>query len=73
MITAFVMAIAVRGFLHIFAERLTNPYLEVLAGGAVGAILYSGLFLLTERALLRKILELVRRRKMGNAPTVPTA
>ena len=73
MITAFVMAIAVRGFLHIFAERLTNPYLEVLAGGAVGAILYSVLFLLTERALLRKILELARRRKMGNAPTVPTA
>jgi succinoglycan exporter len=51
----------------VFAERLTNPYLELLAGGAVGAFLYGILFLLTERALLRKLWGMVRRRRGGSA------
>jgi succinoglycan exporter len=67
MITSFVMAVGVRIFLHVFAERLTNPYLELLAGGAVGAFLYGILFLLTERALLRKLWGMVRRRRGGSA------
>jgi hypothetical protein len=42
MITTFVMRSGVRAFLQICAERLTNPYLTVLARGTVGAILYFG-------------------------------
>jgi len=73
MITAFVMALGVRAFLHVFAERLTNPYLEVLAGAAVGGVIYGVLFLLTERVLLRKIFQIVRRRGVAKPSGAPAA
>ncbi len=72
MITAFIMAVGVRIFLDVFSEQLTNPYLEVGVGALVGGGIYGILFLITERALLKKIFEIIRRR--GNADFVgPTA
>lgn len=72
MITSFVMGVAVRIFLHVFEAQLTNPYLQLLAGAAVGGVIYAVLFLLTERHLVRKVLDLVRRRGMRTA-TEPTS
>lgn len=68
MITALIMALAVRAFLHAFEAHLTNPYVEVLAGGAVGGLVYGVLLLLTERTLLKKILGMVKRRRAGANP-----
>jgi len=62
MITSFVMGIGVRFFLHAFQEQLTDPYLQVLAGALVGVLIYAVLFVLTEMSLVRKVLDLVRRR-----------
>ncbi len=73
MITAFVMALGVRAFLHVFAEQLTNPYLEVLAGAAVGGVIYGALFLITERVLLRKIFAIVKRRGGADTAGAPAA
>jgi succinoglycan exporter len=63
MITAFIMAIAVRYLLHVIDDSVTSPYMEVAIGGLVGGLFYAVLILLTERALLRKIIKLVKERK----------
>ena len=73
MLSALAMGIAVRLFLDFSESHLTNPYLQVLAGGLVGAVLYALLLLATERRLLRKILELARRRKITDASAVSSA
>ena len=69
MIAAFVMAVAVRYLLHLLADRVPNATLQVLIGAAVGGAIYAILILLTERALLRKILGMVKSRRMPNAAT----
>ena len=64
MIAALVMAVAVRYLLHLLAERVPNATLQVLIGAAVGGVIYAVLILLTERALLGKILGMVKSRRM---------
>lgn len=69
MIAAFVMAVAVRYLLHLLADRIPNATLQVLIGAAVGGAIYAILILLTERALLGKILGMVKSRRMPNTAT----
>lgn len=69
MIAALVMAVSVRYLLHIFAERIPSATLQVLVGAAVGGIIYAVLILLTERALLGKILGMVKSRRMRENAT----
>ncbi|CDN94059.1 lipopolysaccharide biosynthesis protein [Agrobacterium tumefaciens] len=63
MIAALVMAVSVRYLLHVLADRIPSATLQVLIGAAVGGIIYAGLILLTERALLKKILGMVKSRR----------
>jgi succinoglycan exporter len=69
MIAALVMAVAVRYLLHLLAERVPNATLQVLIGAAVGGLIYAVLILLTERALLGKILGMVKSRRMRDTTT----
>ncbi|MCJ8517472.1 succinoglycan exporter [Pseudorhizobium tarimense] len=62
MINAMVMAVCVRAAMGHFQARLDNPYLELVAGAALGGLVYGVLLLLTERTLLRKLLQLVKTR-----------
>jgi succinoglycan exporter len=63
------MAVAVRYLLHLLAERVPNATLQVLIGAAVGGLIYAVLILLTERALLGKILGMVKSRRMRDTTT----
>ncbi len=63
------MAGAVRYLLHVLAERVPNATLQVLIGAAVGGVIYAVLILLTERALLGKILGMVKSRRMQSDAT----
>jgi succinoglycan exporter len=63
------MAVAVRYLLHLLADRIPNATLQVLIGAAVGGAIYAILILLTERALLGKILGMVKSRRMPNTAT----
>jgi succinoglycan exporter len=67
MIASFVMALAVRYILHVFADSLPHAYMQVLVGAVAGGAIYGVLILLTERALLGKIMGLVRNRKAKEA------
>jgi succinoglycan exporter len=69
MIAALVMAVSVRYLLHVLAERIPSATLQVLVGAAVGGIIYAVLILLTERALLGKILGMVKSRRMRENAT----
>ncbi|MDX3927029.1 MAG: lipopolysaccharide biosynthesis protein [Shinella sp.] len=69
MFTALVMALAVRLLLDTFGHHIPHPVLQVIAGTALGGLLYAALVLLTERALLRKLWEMVRKRKPAAAAT----
>nr|CAD6405945.1 lipopolysaccharide biosynthesis protein [Rhizobium sp. Q54] len=62
MLTALVMALCVRTLLALLEGRLANPYAELLVGAFAGGLIYAVLLFLTERALLRKLVELVRAR-----------
>ncbi|ANH07716.1 lipopolysaccharide biosynthesis protein [Shinella sp. HZN7] len=67
MLTAVLMALAVRYALdHVLAPRLPAA-LQLAAGIALGGVLYGVLVLLTERPLLRKLLDLARRPKASPA------
>jgi len=63
MVTAIVMAVAVRFLLDHIRHDLPGAATQVLVGGLAGGILYALLFLLTERALLRKLLQVARDRR----------
>lgn len=67
MLTAFVMALAVRLLLNAGAELLPNPVLQILVGAAVGGVIYAGLIFLTERSLLVKIHQLVKKPRQDPA------
>lgn len=71
MIAALVMALGVRAFLHVFADSLAGAFMQVMAGAAVGAVIYGILFLVMERALLAKMIGIVRRRGSGDAVAMP--
>lgn len=63
MLIALVMAVSVRFMLDHFSGEIPNAVLQVLLGGAFGALLYTALLLLTERALITKLVSLVRARR----------
>lgn len=63
MVSALVMALCVRGLLDVLEGGLDNPYAELLVGAAAGGTIYGIFLLVTERALLRKLLELARTRR----------
>ena len=63
MVTAIVMAVAVRFLLDHIRHDLPGAATQVLVGGLAGGILYALLFLLTERTLLRKLLQVARDRR----------
>jgi succinoglycan exporter len=71
MVAAFIMALGVRSVLHLQAPFLQTPLLQVLVGGVVGGLIYSTLLLITERALLRKVIGLVRRQRATLQPDLP--
>lgn len=62
MINALIMAVCVRFAVEHLQIRLDSAALELIAGAAIGAVIYGLLLLLTERALLRKLLQLARTR-----------
>lgn len=62
MINAMIMAVCVRISLTSLQARLDNDYYELAVGAVIGAMIYGALLLLTERPLLRKLLQLVRTR-----------
>lgn len=64
MVNAIIMAVCVRISLASLQARLDNDYLELAVGAAIGALIYGALLLLTERVLLRKLLQLVRTRSV---------
>jgi succinoglycan exporter len=72
MVLSVVMAVAVRFLLdHVRMELPQAPLLnaawQVAIGAAAGAMIYGALLALTERDLLRKLLELLRQRKVRSA------
>ncbi len=66
MLLALAMALAVRYLLNTFGHALPNPVLQIFAGAAIGGTLYAVLVLLSERRLLSKILQLVKKRRGGS-------
>lgn len=62
MLTAALMAIAVRYALDHYLAPPLHPALQVGIGTVLGGVIYAVLVLLTERPLLRKLLDMVRRR-----------
>lgn len=63
MVTAMLMAVAVRFLLEAFSQYLPSAMLQIAVGGAVGAVLYGLLVFLTEKPLIEKLKELVRARR----------
>ena len=63
MLTAAIMAIVVRLLLNRYGTFVPNQILQLLAGAAIGGVLYAVFVMLTERALLAKLFEFIRRRR----------
>jgi succinoglycan exporter len=63
MITALIMAVAVRFLLDHIRDDLPSAVLQVVVCGLAGGVIYTVLVLLTERELLRKLLQLLRERR----------
>jgi succinoglycan exporter len=71
MITALIMALIVRFMLDHLKAELPSAVLQVVVGSVAGGIIYVVLVLLTEGALVRKLLQLVRSRRMPKAEPQP--
>lgn len=71
MLAAAVMAVVVRYALDHYLAQHVHAVLQVGLGIALGGVIYAVLILLTERPLLRKLLELVRRPKAAAAASLP--
>lgn len=71
MLSAALMALTVRYALDHHLAHSVHPVLQVGIGIALGGVIYAVLLLLTERPLLRKLLELARRQKAAPAAQVP--
>lgn len=67
MLTAAIMAIAVRLLLDHYGSLLPNQALQLVVGAAIGGVFYVLLVLATERELISKLMEFARRRR---APAV---
>ncbi|MNL71169.1 hypothetical protein D3C87_1962830 [compost metagenome] len=63
MLMALAMALAVRYLLDTFGSLMPNPILQIVAGAAVGGLIYVLAVLLSERPLLTKIYQLVKNRR----------
>jgi succinoglycan exporter len=71
MLTAALMAIAVRYALDNYLALHVHTVLQVGLGILLGGVIYAALVLLTERPLLRKLLDLVRRPRSQTAASLP--
>lgn len=65
MVTAVIMALAVRFLLDHIKHDLPGAAMQVIVGSLAGGLIYAVLFVLTERALLRKLLQLARERRVA--------
>ncbi|RUM98354.1 lipopolysaccharide biosynthesis protein [Pseudaminobacter arsenicus] len=65
MVTAVIMALAVRFLLDHIKHDLPGAAMQVIVGSLAGGLIYAVLFVLTERALLRKLLQLARDRRVA--------
>lgn len=63
MISAVIMAVAVRFLLDQIRDTVPGAVWQIAIGGVAGALIYGVLVLLTERALLRKLTQLVKERR----------
>lgn len=63
MISAVIMAVAVRFLLDQIKDTVPGAVWQIAIGCAAGALIYGVLVLLTERALLRKLTQLVKERR----------
>jgi succinoglycan exporter len=73
MITALIMALIVRFMLDHLKVAMPNAVLQIIVGSVVGGAIYLAFVLLTERALVRKVLQLVRSHRMPKTKTQPIA
>ncbi|HEV7249476.1 MAG TPA: lipopolysaccharide biosynthesis protein [Shinella sp.] len=71
MLTAALMALAVRYALEHYLAQHFHPVVQVGLGMALGGVIYTVLVLLTERPLIKKIVDLVRRPKAAPAAALP--
>jgi len=71
MLAAGVMALVIRYALEHYLAQHFHAVLQVGLGIALGGGIYAALILLTERSLLRKLLELVRRPRASAAASLP--
>lgn len=71
MLTAALMALAVRYALDHYLAPHFHPVLQVAIGIALGGLIYAVLTLLTERPLLRKLLDMVRRPRASAVASLP--
>lgn len=71
LVSAFIMAVIVRLLLDNYGALLPSAVLQVLAGAAIGGLIYLVLVLATERPLLAKLNDMVRSR--GASASVPAA
>jgi succinoglycan exporter len=67
MISAVIMAVAVRFLLDQIKDVVPGAVWQIAIGGAAGAFIYGVLVLLTERDLLRKLVQLVKERRVRAA------
>lgn len=67
MISAVIMAVAVRFLLDQIKDTVPGAVWQIAIGGVAGALIYGVLVLLTERALLRKLTQLVKERRVRAA------
>src|SRR5690606_32842679 len=72
MASAFAMAVAVRFVVAERGDLDVAPVVQIAIGGAAGAIIYTVLVLVTERALVRDLLGMVARLR-GAASARPAA
>ena len=73
MITALVMALIVRLMLDHLKPHMPSSIMQVIVGAIVGGAIYLVFILLTERPLVRKLVELVRSRRAPKAMPQPAA
>jgi len=71
MITALVMALAIRSLLDHIKDDVPSAALQVVICGLAGSVFYAALVLLTERELVRKLLQLARQRLVPEASLGP--
>ncbi|MDI7862059.1 lipopolysaccharide biosynthesis protein [Rhizobiaceae bacterium n13] len=69
MMTALVMAVALRYLLDHYGSHIPSPIMQIGVGAIAGGMIYAVLVLLTERPLLGKLIGLFLKRRGAPAPT----